>query len=152
MTLMLAALAFNGTALAAPGHLVAGFDLERAGSMHAEGPSLASGYGLRFGYGFELGALEVIPEGRFMRWGHSGTRYGTTEIGGRVMFMKGLEPGAYARVVLPMGAEGEGAGWTAGGLLDLTLAPKFDVGVHLGVLSGRERVSTVAGAHLNVNF
>ena len=39
-----------------------------------------------------------------------------------------------------------------GGVLDLTLFPAVDLGVTLGVLTGREQGSLAAGAHVTVNF
>ncbi len=144
--------ATTATAGQKPGHLIVGADIDRGGSTQLDGPAPVSGAGLRIGYGVDMAIIELIPEGRLMMYGEPNHRYGTAEFGGRIMFLKILEPGLFARVLVPVGGGGPGVGITAGGVLDFTAIPVVDIGLHGGFVAGVKGTTGLGGAHVSLNF
>lgn len=144
--------ALTAPAYAGVGHTVVSLDLERGATLQLDGATSVQGAGIRFGYGIDLPLLELVPEGRVMLYEEPNARYGTAELGGRIMFLELLEPGLFGRVVAPFGGGGPGLGFTAGGLLDFTAIPALDIGLHAGMVAGVKGTSWLGGGHLTVNF
>ncbi|MFT5453818.1 MAG: hypothetical protein ACI9K2_000292 [Myxococcota bacterium] len=148
-----AALTVAAPAIAAP---IIGVQTDMA-SPTGGAAGLGTGFAGTLGYGVELGLAEVIPEIGISWFGES--RRLLPRAGGRLMVGKVVEPGVYAHVVFADGlslAPGR-AGWDAGVLLDLTVIPHLDIGVHVGALTlpaaqAERSTHVVGGLHLGVVF
>ena len=129
------------TSRAEAGKTQLGFDLDWASAD--QGADTASGFGggLRLGYQIDAALVSVIPEigGNYYSFSDLDTSVVRGIVGGRLRFLKILEPGLYAhfgvghadsdRPLFPA--------WTAatadGGIsLDLTILPVFEFGGHAG--------------------
>ncbi len=107
----------------------------------------------RVGYGLDVGVLEVVPELEVSKFSDAWI----PKLGGRVMIGKGVEPGLFGHVLLPMWRQAEPLrGFDAGATLDFTAAPMVDFGLHGGalVLDGVEarQVTPFFGVHASVSF
>ncbi len=107
-----------------------------------EEPRVGSGTGfnVRLGYKLDLKVLQLTPEigGAYHAFsGDAGAKFSQGIVGGRVSFLKVLEPGLYAHLGYghlssAIGDGRSGATADAGVTLDLTILPLVDLGVHGG--------------------
>jgi hypothetical protein len=117
-----------------------GVDLDYTNGI--EEPQVGSGTGFngRLGYKLELAILQITPEiggGYHTFSGDAGAKLSQGIVGGRVSFLKVLQPGVYAHLGYghlssALGGSRSGATADAGVTLDLTLLPLIDVGLHAG--------------------
>lgn len=110
---------------------------------------LGDGVGGRIGLSLDVLAVTVIPEVGATLW-LADNRF-VPEAGVRVQFLKVLEPGAFAHINRPFGAEAS-VGWDGGFTLDLTAIPKVDLGLQVGVVNINRNIFGQAGAQVHVNF
>jgi len=146
----LIALAFSTPALAGP---VVGLQTDYAATTEkTTGPN---GLGLtgRVGYGFDVGVVEIIPELEVSWFPDTWI----PKVGGRAMIGKGIEPGLFGHLLLPMWRQSDPIrGWDAGAVIDFTAAPMVDIGLHGGamVLDSAEnrQITPTFGVHASLSF
>jgi hypothetical protein len=116
-----------------------GVDLDYTNGIEERAVSGGTGFNVRLGYKLDLKVLQLTPEigGAYHTFaGDASAKLGEGIVGGRLQFLKVLEPGIYAHLGYGhLSARGEGrSGATAdaGVTLDLTILPLVDVGVHGG--------------------
>jgi len=148
--LALATLTLSPAALAGP---TIGLQTEVAAAPD-DGPG-PSGLGIsgRLGYGLDLGLVELTPEVELASF--SGTW--VPKIGGRLMVGKGIEPGVYGHLILPVWRQTTPVrGWDAGAIVDFTATPLLDVGIHGGAMvldsAASRQITPVFGVHASVSF
>ncbi|HYQ00660.1 MAG TPA: hypothetical protein VER96_18405 [Polyangiaceae bacterium] len=117
-----------------------GVDIDYTNGINEQAVSGGTGFNGRLGYKLDLAVLQLTPEiggGYHTFAGDAGAKLAQGIVGGRLQFLKVLEPGIYAHLgyghlALP-GTDGRsGATVDAGVTLDLTLLPLVDIGVHGG--------------------
>ncbi len=148
------------TALASPlpayAGVVLGVDNHFSHTL-GDASTVGTGLGGSLGLGADLALFELRPEVDVSWYGP--TRRVLPRAGARLMFGKMIEPGLYAHVVFADGlslAPGR-AGFDAGLALDLTTIPRFDIGLHAGVLglpgaNARVEHTLQSGLHLALHF
>jgi len=117
-----------------------GVDIDYTNGINETAVSGGTGFNGRLGYKLDLVVLQLTPEigGAYHTFaGDAGVKFAQGIVGGRVSFLKVLEPGIYAHLgyghVSVNGGDGRsGATGDAGVTLDLTLLPLIDLGVHAG--------------------
>jgi len=117
-----------------------GVDLDYTNGIDERYVSSGTGFNVRLGYKLDLKVLQLTPEigGAYHTFsGDAGAKIGQGIIGGRLQFLKVLEPGIYAHIgyghLSATGSDGRsGTTADAGVTLDLTLLPLVDIGVHGG--------------------
>jgi len=117
-----------------------GADLDYTNGIEESSARSGTGFNVRLGYKLDLKVLQLTPEvgGAYHTFsGDAGAKFSQFIVGGRVAFLKVLEPGVYAHLGYGHlgGRVGEGRWATtadAGVTLDLTLLPLVDLGVHGG--------------------
>ncbi|HET7543615.1 MAG TPA: hypothetical protein VFK05_27270 [Polyangiaceae bacterium] len=117
-----------------------GVDIDYTNGIEEPSVSSGTGFNVRLGYKLDLKLLQLTPEvgGAFHTFsGDAGAKLAQGIVGGRLSFLKVLEPGVYAHLGYGhlSGNIGEGrSGATAdvGLTLDLTFLPLIDFGVHGG--------------------
>lgn len=117
-----------------------GADIDYTNGIDEPNVSSGTGFNVRLGYKLDLKILQLTPEigGAYHTFsGDAHVKFAQGIVGGRVSFLKVLEPGVYAHLGYGhlSGSFGEGhSGATAdaGVTLDLTLLPLVDIGVHGG--------------------
>jgi hypothetical protein len=139
-------------------------DLDYAAGL--EEPDVGGGYGgaLRFGYKLDLGICSITPEVGALYYSFGGVSernmYGGIA-GGRVGFLKVLEPSIFAHVgYVNLESYGKGQGNTlvdVGLALDLTILPLLDIGVHAAYSAVTVKDANVfdwgrIGAHGTLSF
>jgi len=127
--------ALPSTAHAGPWRL--GLDLDYENGIDEEGVSGGTGAALRFGYKLNLAILSITPEiGGAGSWfgGPADSKLYQGFLGGRVSFLKGIEPGVFAHVgygsIKVLDESRGGTTIDAGVALDITLLPIVDLGIH----------------------
>lgn len=138
-----------------------GVDIDYTNGIEESEVSGGTGFNVRLGYKLDLAVLQLTPEigGAYHTFaGNAGAKLSQGIVGGRVSFLKVLEPGVYAHLGYghlssDLGQGRSGATADAGLTLDLTILPLIDVGVHGGyngvLKSGDYRAfdSYVLGVH-----
>jgi hypothetical protein len=138
-----------------------GVDIDYTNGIDEPAVSGGTGFNVRLGYKLDLVVLQLTPEigGAYHTFaGDAGAKLSQGIVGGRVSFLKVLEPGVYAHLGYghlsgSIGDGRSGATADAGVTLDLTILPLIDVGVHGGyngmLKSGDDRAfdSYVLGVH-----
>ena len=117
-----------------------GVDLDYTNGINEPGVSGGTGFNGRLGYKLDLAVLQLTPEiggGYHTFAGDAGAKLSQGIVGGRLQFLKVLEPGIYAHLgyghLAARGTDGySGATADAGVTLDLTLLPLVDIGAHAG--------------------
>ncbi len=117
-----------------------GVDWDYTHAIDEQAVSAGTGFNVRLGYKLDLKLLQLTPEigGAYHTFGgDAGVKFAQGIVGGRVSFLKVLEPGVYAHLGYGhlSGNFGDGrSGVTAdaGVTLDLTILPLVDLGVHGG--------------------
>ena len=117
-----------------------GVDLDYTNGIDEPAVSSGTGFNVRLGYKLDLLALQLTPEigGAYHTFsGDAGAKFSQGIVGGRISFLKVLEPGIYAHLgyghlSTSLGDGRSGATADAGVTLDLTLLPFIDLGVHGG--------------------
>jgi hypothetical protein len=117
-----------------------GVDLDYTNGIDEPAVSGGTGFNGRLGYKLDLVMLQLTPEigGAYHTFaGDAGAKLSQFIVGGRVSFLKVLEPGVYAHLGYGhlSGNIGDGrsaATVDAGVTLDLTILPLVDIGVHGG--------------------
>jgi hypothetical protein len=132
---------------------VVGLQTEYAAPLEANDGPAGLGLSGRVGYGVDLGLFSVVPEMEVAKF----SDIWVPKIGGRVQIGKGLEPGIYGHLLLPLWRQASPVrGWDAGVVLDITAAPMIDVGIHGGAMvldkAPRRTVIPVFGVHASVAF
>ena len=117
-----------------------GVDLDYTNGVNERYVSGGTGFNVRLGYKLDLAVLQLTPEiggGYHTFAGDAGAKLSQGIVGGRLQFLKVLEPGIYAHLGYghlssSMGEGRSAATADAGVTLDLTILPLIDVGVHAG--------------------
>lgn len=117
-----------------------GVDIDYTNGINEPAVSSGTGFNGRLGYKLDLKLLQLTPEigGAYHTFaGDAGATFAQGIVGGRVSFLKVLEPGVYAHLgyghLSGSGRDGRsGATADVGVTLDLTLLPLVDIGVHGG--------------------
>lgn len=117
-----------------------GVDIDYTNGINEPAVSGGTGFNGRLGYKLDLAVVQLTPEiggGYHTFAGDAGAKLSQGIVGGRLQFLKVLEPGIYAHLgyghLAISGTEGySGATADAGVTLDLTLLPLVDIGVHAG--------------------
>ena len=117
-----------------------GVDLDYTNGIDERYVSSGTGFNVRLGYKLDLAVLQLTPEiggGYHTFAGDAGAKLSQGIVGGRLQFLKVLEPGIYAHLgyghLAARGTDGySGATADAGVTLDLTLLPLVDIGAHAG--------------------
>ena len=117
-----------------------GVDIDYTNGINEPAVSGGTGFNGRLGYKLDLAVVQLTPEiggGYHTFTGDAGAKLSQGIVGGRLQFLKVLEPGIYAHLgyghLAISGTEGySGATADAGVTLDLTLLPLVDIGVHAG--------------------
>lgn len=117
-----------------------GVDLDYTNGINEPYVSGGTGFNARLGYKLDLLVLQLTPEigGAYHKFaGDAGVGFSQGIVGGRISFLKVLEPGIYAHLgyghlSTSLGDGRSGATGDAGVTLDLTLLPFIDLGVHAG--------------------
>ena len=117
-----------------------GVDIDYTNGIDEPAVSGGTGFNGRLGYKLDLVVLQLTPEigGAYHTFaGDAGVKLSQGIVGGRVSFLKVLEPGIYAHLgyghLAVAGTDGRsGATADAGVTLDLTLLPLVDIGIHGG--------------------
>ena len=117
-----------------------GVDLDYTNGVEEPEVSGGTGFNARLGYKLDLKLLQLTPElggGYHTFAGDAGPKFSQFIVGGRVSFLKVLEPGVYAHLgyghLSPRVGDGRSAATVdAGVTLDLTILPLVDIGVHSG--------------------
>jgi hypothetical protein len=117
-----------------------GVDLDYTHGLNEPAVGAGTGFNVRLGYKLDLLMAQLTPEigGAYHTFsGDAGAKFAQGIVGGRLSFLKVLEPGVYAHLGYGhlSGSSGNGhSGATAdaGVTLDLTLLPLIDLGVHAG--------------------
>jgi len=117
-----------------------GVDLDYTHGIDEPYVGAGTGFNARLGYKLDLIVLQLTPEigGAYHTFaGDAGAKFSQGIVGGRISFLKVLEPGLYAHlgyghVSTSIGDGHSGATADAGVTLDLTLLPFIDLGVHGG--------------------
>jgi len=120
-----------------PTRLMLALDLDYATAISADGIERGGGGGVRLGSELDVFLVTLIPELNFDYHTFSGYGDATTvtgKLGGRIRFLKILEPGIFAHA--GVGHVGgfdpfTGFAFDAGLTLDLTILPLIDLGLHL---------------------
>jgi len=143
-----------------------GADIDFTNGIDEADNSGGTGFNVRLGYKLELAIMQIIPEigGAWHTFGgDGGVKLSQGFVGGRLSFLKVLQPGVYAHVGYghvssKLGDGRSGTTADAGVFLDLTILPLIDVGVHGGynglMKSGDFDAfdSYVVGVHGALNF
>jgi len=138
-----------------------GLDWDYTSGIEESNVSGGTGFKVRLGYKLDLKVLQLTPEiggGYHAFTGDAGAKLSQGVIGGRVSFLKVLEPGVYAHLgyghlASSIGEGRSGATADAGVTLDLTILPLVDLGIHggyVGLLKSEDRPafdSYVLGLH-----
>jgi len=138
-----------------------GLDWDYTDGIEESNVSGGTGFKVRLGYKLDLKLLQVTPEiggGYHTFSGDAGAKLSQGIIGGRVSFLKVVEPGVYAHLgyghlASSMGDGRSGATADAGVTLDLTILPLVDLGIHggyVGLLKSEDKPafdSYVVGLH-----
>jgi hypothetical protein len=119
-----------------------GVDWDYTNGNEESNGSGGTGFILRLGYKLDLKLLQVTPEiggGYHTFAGDAGAKLSQGIVGGRVSFLKVLEPGVYAHLgyghlASSIGEGRSGATADAGVTLDLTILPLVDLGIHGGYM------------------
>lgn len=116
-----------------------GVDIDYTNGINEPAVSGGTGFNGRLGYKLDLIVLQLTPEiggGYHTFAGDAGLKFAQGIVGGRMQFLKVLEPGIYAHLGyghLSGDFPGySGATGDAGVTLDLTLLPLVDIGAHAG--------------------
>jgi hypothetical protein len=116
-----------------------GVDLDYANGIEEPQVGAGTGFNGRLGYKLDLLVLQLTPEiggGYHTFSGDAAAKFSQGFVGGRVSFLKVLQPGVYAHLgyghLSTAYGSRSGATADAGVTLDLTLLPLIDVGVHAG--------------------
>jgi len=117
-----------------------GVDLDYSNGVEETDVAGGTGFNVRLGYKLDLAVVQLTPEigGAYHTFaGDAGAKLSQGIVGGRLSFLKVLEPGIYAHLGYGhlSGRIGDGhsaATADAGVTLDLTILPLIDVGVHGG--------------------
>ncbi len=117
-----------------------GVDLDYTNGIEEPQVGSGTGFNVRLGYKVDLLVLQLTPEigGAYHTFsGDAGAKFSQGIVGGRVSFLKVLEPGIYAHLgyghlATDLGDGRSGATADAGLTLDLTILPFIDLGVHGG--------------------
>ena len=117
-----------------------GVDLDYTNGIDEPQVGSGTGFNGRLGYKLDLLVLTLTPEiggGYHTFSGDAAAKLSQGFVGGRVSFLKILQPGVYAHLgyghlSTAIGSSRSGATADAGVTLDLTLLPLIDVGVHAG--------------------
>ena len=117
-----------------------GLDWDYTNGVDEPGVSSGTGFIARLGYKLDLKLLQLTPEiggGYHAFSGDAGAKFSQGIVGGRVSFLKVLEPGVYAHLGYghlagSIGDGRSGATADAGVTLDLTILPLVDLGIHGG--------------------
>ena len=117
-----------------------GVDLDYTNAIKEPAVGAGTGFNVRLGYKLDLIAVQLTPEigGAYHGFsGDAGAKFSQGIVGGRLSFLKVLEPGIYAHLgyghLAVAGGDGRsGATADAGVTLDLTILPLIDLGVHGG--------------------
>jgi len=117
-----------------------GVDIDYTNGIDERAVSGGTGFNGRLGYKLDLAVLQLTPEiggGYHTFAGDAGAKLSQGFVGGRLQFLKVLEPGIYAHLgyghLAASGMDGySGATADAGVTLDLTLLPLVDIGAHVG--------------------
>ena len=117
-----------------------GVDLDYTNGINEPQVGSGTGFNVRLGYKLDLLVAQLTPEigGAYHTFsGDAGAKLAQGIVGGRLQFLKVLEPGIYAHLGYGhlSGSVGDGrsaATADAGVTLDLTLLPLVDLGVHAG--------------------
>lgn len=117
-----------------------GVDIDYTNGINEPYVSGGTGFNGRLGYKLDLVVLQLTPEigGAYHTFaGDAGPKFSQGIVGGRMQFLKVLEPGIYAHLGYGhLSGDGglgrSGATADAGVTLDLTLLPLVDLGVHAG--------------------
>jgi len=116
-----------------------GVDLDYTNGIEEPQVGAGTGFNGRLGYKLDLLVLQITPEiggGYHTFSGDAAAKLSQGIIGGRVSFLKVLQPGVYAHLgyghLSTVGSSHSGATADAGVTLDLTILPLIDLGVHAG--------------------
>jgi len=117
-----------------------GVDWDYTNGIEESNVSGGTGFKVRLGYKLDLKLLQLTPEiggGYHTFTGDAGAKLSQGIVGGRVSFLKVLEPGVYAHLGYghlsgSVGDGRSGATADAGVTLDLTILPLVDLGIHGG--------------------
>jgi hypothetical protein len=117
-----------------------GVDLDYTHGIEEPRVGAGTGFNVRLGYKLDLIAAQLTPEigGAYHTFsGDAGAKLAQGIVGGRLQFLKVLEPGIYAHLGYghlgyAVGDGHSGATGDAGVTLDLTILPLIDLGVHAG--------------------
>ncbi len=134
------AVSFANLPEASAGRTHVALDLDWASADQGDSPS-GFGGALRLGYEIDAALVSVIPEFGlgYLSFSDAEAKVYRGVLGGRLRFLKLVEPGIYAHFGVGHGDIDvlEGQSWTAGTmdaglLLDVTLLPMFEFGAHGG--------------------
>jgi hypothetical protein len=117
-----------------------GVDLDYTNGINEPQVGAGTGFNARLGYKLDLLVVQLTPEigGAYHTFpGDAGAKFAQGIVGGRLSFLKVLQPGIYAHLgyghlSASVGDGRSGATADAGVTLDLTLLPLLDLGVHGG--------------------
>lgn len=143
------------------GKLMLALDMDYSAALEHSEIDQGGGAGLRVGFERDLFLVSLIPEVQldfhhFNANTPDNATISAAKIGGRIRFLKIIEPGIFAHAGLGhVGGdrvyEHTGIAFDAGFTLDLTILPLIDIGLHTAWnhIFGTEDVSyATAGAHL----
>lgn len=125
-----AALLLAAPAIAGP---TLGVDLDFSGPLGQDSTALGTGGELRAGYALKIPMFTFTPE-LGAHWYGSGSPI-VPKLGARARIGAGVQPGVYGHALFgttPLSPAP--VGFDVGGLLDLTMVPGVDFGVHAGLL------------------
>jgi len=119
-----------------------GVDWDYTNGIEEPKVSGGTGFNVRLGYKLDLKVLQLTPEiggGYHTFAGDAGAKLSQGIVGGRVSFLKVVEPGVYAHLgyghlASSIGDGRSGATADAGVTLDLTILPLVDLGIHGGYM------------------
>jgi hypothetical protein len=116
-----------------------GVDLDYTNAIEEPKVGAGTGFNVRLGYKLDLLLVQLTPEvgGAYHTFsGDAGAKFSQGIVGGRLSFLKVLQPGVYAHLgyghLSTAFGSHSGATADAGVTLDLTILPLLDVGVHGG--------------------
>jgi len=120
--------------------IAVGADLDYTSGIGEDDKSGGTGFNVRLGYKLDLSILQLTPEaggGWHTFSGNAEAKLSQGFVGGRLQFLKVLEPGIYAHIGYghissKLGDTRSGTTADAGVSLDLTILPLVDLGLHGG--------------------
>lgn len=143
------------------GRLMLALDMDYSAALEHSEIDQGGGAGIRVGFERDLFLVTLIPElqldaHHFNANTPDNATISTAKIGGRIRFLKIIEPGIFAHAGLGhVGGdrvyEHTGIAFDAGFTIDLTILPLIDIGLHTAWnhIFGEEDISyATAGAHL----